>query len=149
MRVELEDWLAALGVKQWDQGEVGLAEVARQVADGEWYVASRGEALLGALRLLWSDEPVWEKDNAFAACVHGLMVSRQHTGAGIGKALISWAEEQARARSAPALRLDCVETNTRLRLYYESLGFHEVGRRDFDGPWYSAALFEKRLRPES
>lgn len=122
-----------------------LADVAQQIAEGEWHVASRDGELLGALRLMWSDEPVWHDDNAFAAYVHGLMVPRRHAGAGVGAALLSWAEEQARGRDAPALRLDCVEDNTRLKDHYLSLSFTEVGRRDFDGPWYSAALFEKRL----
>lgn len=29
--------------------------------------------------------------------------------------------------------------------FYADLGYRQVGRRDFDGPWFSAALFEKQL----
>lgn len=146
LRVELEQWLAARGVTQWDPGEVELQDVERQVAEGQWHLASQGGSPLGALRLLWSDEPVWREDDRFSAYVHGLMASRRAAGTGVGRALLAWAEDQARARNAPALRLDCVEGNARLRSYYRDLGFLEVGRRDFDGPWYSAVLLEKRLR---
>lgn len=46
-------------------------------------------------------------------------------------------------KTLPSLRLVCVEANLRLREYSASLGFREVGRGDFDGPWYSATLSEK------
>ncbi len=146
LRLQLEGWLASRGVEQWRHGEVALADVVREISDGDWHVASEGKSLLGALRLLWSDAPVWQHDNEFAAYVHGLMVPRSNAGEGIGAALLSWAEQQAKSRDARTLRLDCVETNARLRAYYSALGFREVGQRDFDGPWYSATLFEKALR---
>lgn len=43
------------------------------------------------------------------------------------------------------MRLDCVESNQRLRDFCRAQGYSEVGRRDFDGPWFSATLFEKAL----
>jgi len=143
LRGQLEDWLASRAVVQWEPGEVALDNIVAQVKDGEWHVAAEGESLLGALRLLWADEPVWREEDRFAAYVHGLMVPRCRAGNGLGAALLSWAERQAQWKNAPSLRLDCVEANLRLREYYASLGFREVGRRDFDGPWYSATLFEK------
>lgn len=146
LRHELEDWLESKGVEQWGRGEVALHDVQRQVTEGEWHVvrSTPGE-LAGALRLLWSDEPVWQDQNAHAAYVHGLMVSRSAADRGLGQRLLDWAEQQARVASVPALRLDCVESNLALRKYYKALGFSEVGRRDFDGPWFSAVLLEKSL----
>jgi RimJ/RimL family protein N-acetyltransferase len=43
------------------------------------------------------------------------------------------------------MRLDCVESNARLRTLYRSAGYREVGRHDFRGPWLSVTLFEKTL----
>lgn len=147
LRHALEEWLESKSVKQWGRGEVGRDEVERQVAANEWHVVrSPSGDLRAALRLLWSDEPVWREQNAFAAYVHGLMVNRAEAGLGLGAALLAWAEQQARKKAAPLLRLDCVESNEALRHYYRALGFSEVGRRDFDGPWYSAVLLEKDLR---
>ena len=145
LRHALEDWLESKSVEQWGPGEVSLGDVERQVADGEWRVVRDRDGLQAALRLLWSDEPVWQQQNTFAAYVHGLMVNRADAGRGVGAALLRWAEAQARHAEAPCLRLDCVESNTRLRHFYAALGFEEVGRRDFDGPWFSAVLLEKRL----
>jgi hypothetical protein len=62
---------------------------------------------------------------------------------GRGEITLRWAEEQARLASAPFLRLDCVESNERLRAYYEGQGLTVVGRRDFDGPWSSVVLLQK------
>jgi GNAT superfamily N-acetyltransferase len=146
LRLALEAWLESKGVEQWGRNEVSLADVQRQVAAAEWHVvrSARGQ-VIGALRLLWSDEPVWQHQNEPAAYVHGLMADREHAPKGLGKELLAWAEEQARAADVPMLRLDCVESNAVLRSYYRRLGFSEVGRRDFDGPWHSAVLFEKQL----
>lgn len=147
LRHSLEEWLEASSVEQWGRGEVGLAEVQRQVASNEWHVVrSPAGDLRAALRLLWSDEPVWQQQNALAAYVHGLMVRRADAGLGLGAVLLGWAEQQAHKNAVPILRLDCVESNEALRRYYRALGFSEVGRRDFDGPWYSAVLLEKELR---
>jgi len=145
LRQALEEWLESKGVEQWGRGEVSLSDVVQQVAKGEWRVVRGSDGLQAALRLLWSDEPVWQQQNAFAAYVHGLMVHRAHAGYGVGAALLRWAEGQARQAGAPSLRLDCVESNARLRAFYAALGFEEVGRRDFDGPWFSAVLLEKQL----
>ncbi len=146
LRHELEEWLESKGVEQWGRGEVGLHDVERQAAAGEWYVSrSNAGDLLAALRLLWSDELMWREQNAYAAYVHGLMVTRAEAGHALGGALLTWAEQQARAASAPALRLDCVESNMVLRAYYNALGFNEVGRRDFGGLWDSVVLLEKAL----
>lgn len=147
LRHSLEAWLEASSVEQWGRGYVELAEVQRQVAVNEWHVVrSPSGELCAALRLLWSDESVWQKQNAPAAYVHGLMVRRDDAGLGLGAALLAWAEQQAHQSDVRLLRLDCVESNEALRRYYRALGFSEVGRRDFDGPWHSAVLLEKEIR---
>jgi GNAT superfamily N-acetyltransferase/ubiquinone/menaquinone biosynthesis C-methylase UbiE len=146
LRRSLEHWLETRGIEQWGPGEVELSDVRRQVSQGEWQVLRTATGLAGAMRLLWSDEPVWRDENAFGAYVHGLMVDRAAAGRGVGTQLLDWAEAQAREVGAPVLRMDCVESNSRLRRYYAEGGFSEVGRRDFDGPWHSAVLLEKVLR---
>ena len=146
LRRALEAWLHARGVKQWGPGEVAAEDVQRQTAAGEWHVVRSASCeVVAALRLLWSDEPVWQWDNAEGAYVHGLMVSRGQAGQGVGEALLGWAVEQARAARVPVLRLDYVESNAALRGYYRRLGFTEVGRRDFEGHWHSATLLEMAL----
>ena len=146
IRVEAEEWLVFRGIEQWGTGWLPESAIRAQVDDGQWHVGvtAAGE-VAGGLRLLWADEEVWQADHAAAAYVHGLTIDRRFAGAGVGASLLAWAEQQAGAAGVAMLRLDCVESNAGLRAYYARLGFREVGRRDFDGPWFAATLLEKRL----
>lgn len=144
LRAAAERWLAARGIEQWHPGEVSLADVRRQVDAGEWQVACDGRVILAALRLLWSD-PMWHGTERPAVYVHGLVIDRAQAGRGLGARLLDWAATQGRSAGAEVLRLDCVESNPGLRRYYAGLGFRQVGRHDFDGPWHSAVLLERDI----
>lgn len=145
LRTAAEDWLEEQGIQQWLKGEVSLADVRKGIQRREWWLVRGSAGPCGALRLLWSDPAVWTADDIFSAYVHGLVVDRRRAGAGLGADLMRWVEEQARSAGAAVVRLDCVEGNLDLRRYYRRQGFEEVGRRDFDGPWFSAVLMEKWL----
>ncbi|MGX5359835.1 GNAT family N-acetyltransferase [Kocuria sp. KH4] len=148
LRCQIEDWLGEQGIEQWGHGHVSRQEITEQIRAGQWYLV-RGPAIgvAAAVRLLWADPEVWGADDTPAAYVHGLMVHRGASGRGLGAFLLDWAAERGRAEGAAVIRLDCVESNTVLRTFYRRQGFQEVGRRDFDGPWYSATLLEKTLPP--
>jgi len=111
-------------------------------------VVRSGSLVVGALRLLWEDEQMWGPQPPEAAYVHGLVVDRGHAGLGLGRALLDWAGQQARHAGRRQLRLDCSEDNAALRTYYQQHGFETVGRRDFDGHWYSVVLLDKALEQE-
>lgn len=145
MREGAAAWLATRGVRQWEPGELGLDEVRGQVEAGEWHVLRDAQAPVAALRLLWQDQQVWGPQPPVAAYVHGLMVTEQRRGTGLGSSLLRWAAGQARARHRFLLRLDCSEDNEVLRRYYAQQGFHAVGRREFEGRWYSVVLLERPL----
>lgn len=146
IRHEAEQWLAARRIEQWNPGEVPFAELRAQLEHGEWQVARRAGRIAAALRYLARDPSVWPDDvPGQARYVHGLMVDRAVAEPGAGAAALRWAERHAVADGAAFLRLDCVESNTALRRYYADQGYVEVGRRDFEGPWFSATLFEKPL----
>lgn len=139
-------WLSARGVRQWEPGEIGLDEVLQQVAAGEWQVLrSDAAAPVAALRLVWDDAAIGGVQPPIAGYVHGLVVDRALRGRGVGEALLRWAGAQVAARGRSLLRLDCGEENAVLRRYYGRQGFQVVGRRDFDGRWYSAVLLERDL----
>jgi GNAT superfamily N-acetyltransferase len=134
-------------IAQWVPGEVTLGEVDDQVARGEWWVSRVQDAVLGALRLLDSDPEVWGTDDGGALYVHGLVTDRARAPRGLGADLLDWAGAQAARRGRPWLRLDCVETNDRLRRYYADLGFDEVGRVEFEDPrWYPTVLLARPAR---
>jgi predicted N-acetyltransferase YhbS len=146
---EASAWLQGKGIAQWP---------ARFAADfllgcterGELYVATDGDSVVGTVTLQWSDPPFWGDRND-AGFVHRLAVRRSHPGSGL--TLLQWAEGQVLARGRSFVCLDTLATNSRLRRYYEDLGFRAVGEitgpasHPTDpalGPW-RAVLYEKQL----
>lgn len=145
LRESAAAWLAGRGIRQWEPGEMTLQQIRDQVVTGDWFVVRSGPSVVGALRLLWEDEPMWGPQPPDAAYVHGLVIDRDYAGLGLGRAMLDWAGQQARQAGRSQLRLDCGEDNAALRAYYERQGFQTVGRRDLDGPWYSVVLLYRAL----
>jgi GNAT superfamily N-acetyltransferase len=146
LREAAAQWLASLGVLQWEPGEVSLEQIRSQVREGQWWVLEGDDRLRGALRVLTADPDAWGRQAEATLYVHGLVIAREETGAGLGAGLLRWVEALAVRRGVRLVRLDCVESNERLRAYYKNQGFTEVGRATFhDPPWYPAVLLEKRL----
>lgn len=145
LRLQAEEWLATRGVKQWGHGAVSFADIASQIGNGEWHVAGEeshssafcacfgrtspfGSRTMSSPRTsmgLWCRESMLEKGSALPSCL-GRHSKRSYETFG---RFVSNAWSRT----------------PRLRAYYSALGFREIGRRDFDGPWYSATLFEKTL----
>jgi GNAT superfamily N-acetyltransferase len=93
-----------------------------------------------------TDPDVWGTDVAIRAetlYVHRLATSR--SGAGIGAAMLSAAEDWAASSGARLVRLDCAAQNLRLRRYYADHGYSEVA--EVERPSWRLALFEKYVRP--
>lgn len=65
--------------------------------------------------------------------VENVAVAPDRHGRGIGRDLLSFAEERARSLSLPRLRLFTNELMTRNITLYTSLGYHETGREDIGG----------------
>lgn len=145
LREQAARWLQARDIRQWVPGEVSPATFGAQVAAGEWFVDRWNEGIRAALRFCWSDPDTWGMRPPDAGYVHGLMVDRDHAGEGLGGQLLDWAEYRTIEAGRRLLRLDCVEGNQWLRRYYGDRGFHEVGRKDFEGSWFPAVLLEKAL----
>ena len=145
LRRSLEDWMAEHGVVQWPQGSLPRERIAAQVDAGEWHVVrDEGLGLVGTVRILWTDPDFWGDDHTPAVYVHGLMVDRRATGAGLGTTLLDWAAARGRDAGVDVFRLDCRTTNPVVRTYYERYGFRAVGQRDFAD--FSCTLLELSLR---
>ncbi|MFF4620022.1 GNAT family N-acetyltransferase [Nonomuraea jabiensis] len=77
--------------------------------------------------------------------VENVAVRPDRQGKGLGRALMAYAEEEARRLGLPALRL---YTNTKMTAniaLYESLGYVETGRMGVEGR--SAVMMRKHLIP--
>jgi hypothetical protein len=122
-------WLAAAGIRQWPVRFV--AEwITPAVERGETWLVRASDRTAGTVTLDWSD-PVWSDCVGRAGYLHRMAVERWAAGA--GRAILTWAADQARAHAAAVLRLDCVATNSRLRAHYEAAGFHHRGDAEVGG----------------
>jgi ribosomal protein S18 acetylase RimI-like enzyme len=136
-------WLHGRGIDQWDAVLTPREKehLAQRIAAGEVYLARRGAESLGTLRLQDSDVAVWGDTPGAAYYIHGFAVRR--SAAGLGRALLCWAEAEDQAAGKQYLRLDCWGTNTALCHYYEAMGFKSRGQRDMRG--WLCALYEKQV----
>jgi len=147
---EATAWLRARGVSQWPE-RFDPSWVDGAIRRGETWLVRVDGAISGTVTLDWAD-PIWGDVGGAAAYVHRMAVRRQ--AAGLGAAILAWAADTARQRGRPALRLDCVAFNPRLRAYYEAAGFvHRgdvtvagaPGQRLDTGPTVLVSRYELRL----
>jgi ribosomal protein S18 acetylase RimI-like enzyme len=136
-------WLQGRGIDQW--GAVLTARekerLAQRIVAGEVYIAQQASESLGTLTVLDADVAVWGDAPGAAHYIHSFAVRRN--AAGLGRALLRWAEAEAQAAGKQYLRLDCAGANAALCRYYEAAGFHNRGRRDIRG--WLCALYEKQV----
>jgi GNAT superfamily N-acetyltransferase len=124
MLAEAARWVDALGEVMWEEGELTPDRIAREVAEGQFYVAMVEGTAAGVIRfqledtLFWPDLP--QDESAF---VHRLAVGRPYKGQGVSLALLRWAVGHARALGKRHLRLDCDKSRPKLRALYEGFGF--------------------------
>jgi len=121
---EAAQWVDALGVVMWDEGELDSSRIAREVAEGQFFVAEVDGTIAGAIRFQLEDRLFWpdlaQDESAF---VHRLVVARAFKGRGVSTALLEWSLERARATGRRFLRLDCDAERGKLRDLYERFGF--------------------------
>ncbi|MCL6732588.1 GNAT family N-acetyltransferase [Streptomyces neyagawaensis] len=87
---------------------------------GDHLVAELGGDVVGYLRL---GRPTSLDCNAHVRQIQGLAVAEEARGAGVGRALVRAALEEARSRGARRLTLRVLGHNTPARKLYESEGF--------------------------
>jgi GNAT superfamily N-acetyltransferase len=137
-------WVDALGVVMWEEGELDPATIAGEVAAGQFFLAEVDGTVAGAIRfqledrLFWPDIP--QEESAF---VHRLVVARAFKGRGVSTALLEWSVERARAMGKRFLRLDCDAERAKLRALYERCGFRLHSHRQVTS--YYVARYEYPL----
>lgn len=137
-------WQQQRGIEQWEVGELTESDFATQAERGELFLVHNDSQVLGAVRIIFADPMIWPDTDASAGYVHGLMTAER--GTGLGATLLDWAEDRIRETGRNLARLDCVQANHRLRSYYRSRGYREVGPTTFDNPRFRPVMrFEKPL----
>lgn len=141
---EAAAWLRSRGIEPGKPPRPFREIFAASVAAGYSYLAERDGVAAGKITLQTNDS-LWADQPGEALYVHGLTVRRAFAGQEIGRALLRWADDQARARGKAYLRLDCNADNPVLRAYYERAGFAHRG--DVALSHRVASRYEKDLSP--
>lgn len=110
-----------------------LADYAAEVESGRLWVT--GEPVTGLIELT---------EHGDRLHVANIAVHPSAQGAGLGRRLMEFAEEQARQRGLDRLDLYTNEVMTENQAIYARLGYRETGRRAEDG--YQRVYMEKDLR---
>ncbi len=103
------------------------------------FAAHDGERIVGYVSLVCHEEGTCELGNL------AVLPSYRHRG--IGRALLEAAEEEARERGYSRMTLSLVDENTRLREWYESLGFKRTNSVKYDFFPFTCGYMEKELKP--
>ena len=109
-----------------------LADYAAEVESGRLWVT--GEPVTGLIELIEADGSLH---------VGNVAVHPSAQGAGLGRRLMEFAEEQARQHGLDRLDLYTNEVMTENQAIYARLGYRETGRRTEDG--YQRVYMEKDL----
>ncbi|SFI67392.1 GNAT family N-acetyltransferase [Albimonas pacifica] len=110
------------------------------IAAGRCWAADGPDGLLGLL-VAYADGPA--EDPSFH--LETVAVSPAAQGAGLGRALIAFAEDEARSRGLPCVRLYTNASMVENLALYPRLGYVETGRRTENG--FERVFFEKPLPP--
>ena len=108
------------------------------IAAGRCWTVDGAEGLLGLL-VAYGEGP--EEDRSFH--LETVAVSPAAQGTGLGRALVAFAEDEARRRGFPAIRLYTNAMMTENLSLYPRLGYVETGRRRAAG--FDRVYFEKPL----
>ena len=111
------------------------ADFAALIEAARAWVAQDGESIVGALVL----EPGY-KDGFY---VDTVAVLPSHQGTGLGRALLQFAEDEARRHGHSSI---CLATNAKMtenQRFYPHIGYVETGRRTEDG--YDRVFYRKPL----
>ena len=142
--VEAAAWIAARGESIWELREISPASIHNDVQAGQYFLAWSSDEPVGTLRFTLDDSLVWpEAPHGEAAYVHRLAVRRVVAGRGVSSEMLGWAFMRARRSGCRYLRLDCDAHRSRLRLFYERLGFQLNSLRQ-TGPFLTAR-YERQL----
>jgi GNAT superfamily N-acetyltransferase len=130
-------------VGQFEEELASGGLLAQAFERGDVYLVRDSDRPVATVTLQWKDELFWPGAPDDAGYVHRLAVTRDAHGRGIGRRIIEWADQQARARGKRFLRLDTGALNEALHRYYGDAGF-ELKDERVVGRW-DVALFERAI----
>ncbi|MBI9109283.1 MAG: GNAT family N-acetyltransferase [Spirochaetales bacterium] len=136
------------GIDQWDEvypSRADLAEDIQKKTAYGYFVDAHPAAYMVLNEEVEPqyDEVEWKFTEGEPLIIHRLSVHPEYKGMGIGRKLVEFAENEARARGYGAIRLDVFSLNPAALRLYERTGFRKAGDVLFrKGKFF---LYEKKL----
>ena len=103
------------------EGYLRAFEAIERDPNNRLVVVEDDGSVIGCLQLTFI--PGLSYQGGLRMLIEGVRVSESRRGKGIGRRLIEWAVEQARARGCRLVQLTTNKARTDARRFYESLGF--------------------------
>lgn len=121
-----------------------VAWVKAGLVDNEFFfIKTTEDTLVGMVRILNEDDLYWGTQTEKAKYIHSLVIKEAYNGKCIGSKVINHVENLAKQEGCPYLRLDADAKNPKLCLYYENLGFKQVGVKQL--PLSDYKLYQKQI----
>lgn len=116
-------------IPRWLFTAEGRLHVADKVRDCDYFLGLIDGRPAAGVWLKWADPAGWGDCacSRNAGYVHGLGVKREWAGFGVGAAMVNWCADHVADRGVELVRLECDAPNSKIRNYYEALGFAERG----------------------
>ena len=136
-------------IHQWDGIYPSRSAIQQDVDSRTLNAAKENGKIIGIVVLNENQEPQYGEDPwsylvEKVLVVHRLSVDPRHQRKGIAGRLMDFAEDQAKAQSYQAIRLDAFVENTAAVALYERRGYHKAGSVIFrKGLFY---CFEKEIK---
>jgi GNAT superfamily N-acetyltransferase len=136
-------WLAQRRIEQWPVTGFKDEVIAEAIEDRTVYLVRVGKETAGTFAVKVQDA-LWADQGDDAHYLRRMATHRSWDGRGVGAAMVEWAADDAIRNRKGFLRLACVIGDDRaLPLYYEGLGFEQVGERSGEFP--TVALMQRAL----
>ncbi|MBT2690578.1 GNAT family N-acetyltransferase [Bacillus sp. ISL-47] len=136
MLKEVAIWIRSQGIDQWqyllEGGEDD--EIKESVSKGNTYLVTKDDELAATFTLSsvqndWDKHIFGEEANHDSLYLHRLAVKSKFMKTGLGAAVLKWIDEEI-TTDKQYLKLDCVESNPKLKAFYKNNGFERIGVTD-------------------
>jgi GNAT superfamily N-acetyltransferase len=137
-------WLRERGSEQWNTGRDFSAKVVDSIERRNTWLLRDGDASIGTLTLTPEGDPdFWTPEELRDSALYvGKMASTVcRRGEGLGRLMLSWAQDWAARSGFDLLRWDVWRTNDQLQDYYRSVGGQYI-RTVHPAHRWSGALFQ-------
>ena len=125
----------------WKLDELTIEQVFHACQNDNIVTGYIGSNPVAAMLLTYHDPAFWpDVPPNKAGFIHKLSVMPDYQGKGVAAQMVNFAKNEVKNKGIPWLRLDCHSDRTRLRNFYERLGFRCVREGIADG--HPTAFYE-------